>query len=156
MEKADMMKAMRDSISDVLGTMFFQLIQIADNNNTLSQWLAQEQSLLGATLNFDGPWAGSFYLFIPQAAAKSITANFLGLNAEELDEKQQQDTIKEALNMIGGGMLSIIDPKGVFFLGLPELIATNDLTLSKLQGLGGDFVLFETEDNRLAAGIVAD
>jgi len=150
------MKAMRDSISDVLGTMFFQLVQIADDNNTLPEWLVQEQSLLGATLNFNGPLVGSFYLFIPEGAANDITANFLGLNADEIDEKQQQDTLKEALNMIGGGMLSIFDPKGAFKLGLPELIEANNLTLNKLEGLEGDFVLFETEDNHLAAGIVVD
>ena len=156
MERVNMMKAMRTSISEVLGTMFFQMVQVVDANSTLQEWLAQEHSLLGATLDFDGPLAGSFYLLIPVDAANSITANFLGLNADEVDEEQQNDTVKETLNMIGGGLLSIFDQKGAFKLGLPELIETNDLTLDKFDDLQEDFVLFETEDNRLAAGLVMD
>lgn len=156
MEIVNMMKAMRTSISEVLGTMFFQMVQIVDANSTLQEWLAQEQSLLGATLDFGGPLAGSFYLLIPVDAANKITANFLGLNADEVHEEQQNDTVKEMLNMIGGGLLSIIDQKGTFKLGLPELIETNDLTLDKFDGLQKDFVLFETKDHRLAAGLVRD
>lgn len=154
MERVNMMKAMRASISEVLGTMFFQMVQVVDANSTLQEWLAQEQSLLGATLDFDGPLAGSFYLLIPVDAANSITANFLGLNADEIDEEKQIDTVKEMLNMIGGGLLSIFDPNGAFKLGIPDLIETNGLTLDKFDGLQEDFVLFETEDNRLASGIV--
>lgn len=156
METTNLMKAMRDSISDVLETMFFQMVQIMDIGSTLKEWMAQEQSLLGVTLTFDGPLAGSFCLIIPADAANNITANFLGLDADELDENQQKDTVKEALNMIGGNMLSALDQKGAFKLGLPELMKADDLVLDKLDGLQGDFVLFETENNHLAAGIVLD
>ena len=149
-----MMKAMRASISEVLGTMFFQMVQIVNTDGTLQEWFAQEHPLLGATLDFGGPWAGSFYLFIPVDAANSITANFLGLNAGEVDEEQQNDTVKEMLNMIGGGLLSIYDQKGAFKLGIPKLIEKSDLSFENFDDLQEDFVLFETEDNRLAAGIV--
>lgn len=154
MERANMMKAMKASISEVLGTMFFQMVQIVNADSTLQEWLAPEHPLLGATLDFNGPWAGSFYLFIPLGAANSITANFLGLNAGEVDEDQQNDTVKEMLNMIGGGLLSIYDQKGVFKLGIPQLIEKGDLTLDTFEGYQQDFVLFETKDNHLAAGIV--
>ena len=95
-------------------------------------------------------------LFIPVKAAANITANFLGLDMDELDGNQQKDTVKEALNMIGGSILSTIDKQGDFKLGIPKTIDTNDLSFDRIEGLQGDFVLFETEDNRLAAGIVAD
>lgn len=156
MEITNMMTAMRTSISDVLGTMFFQMVQITNADSTLQEWFAQEQALCGATLKFDGPLGGSFCLLIPLDAANNITANFLGLDPAELDEKQHEDTIKETLNMIGGGMLSILDPKGTYNLGIPELFDANDLAWDKLSGLQGNFVLFETEDNHLAAGIVMD
>jgi CheY-specific phosphatase CheX len=136
--------------------MFFQMVQVVETDSTLQEWLAQEHSLRGATLDFEGPLKGSFYIFIPDGAANKITAFFLGLNAEEVDEEQQKDTVKEALNMIGGGLLAILDQKGDFKLGIPQSIEPNDLALDKFDGLHESFVLFETEDNRLAAGIVVD
>jgi len=136
--------------------MFFQMVQVVDTDSTLREWLAQEHALRGATLDFDGPLKGSFNIFIPDGAANKITAAFLGLNADEVNEEQQKDTVKEALNMIGGGLLTILDPQGAFKLGIPELIEKSDLTLDKFDDLQEDFVLFETEDHRLAAGIVRD
>ena len=58
--------------------------------------------------------------------------------------------------MISGGMLSIFDPKGAFKLGIPEMIAEDDLSHDKLQDLQGDVILLETEDNRMAAAIAMD
>jgi len=85
-----------------------------------------------------------------------ITANFLGLREEEIDERQKRDTVKETLNMIGGNTLSHSDRKSVFKLGIPKLIEEHDLVYDKLGDLRADFVLIETEDNHLAAGIAID
>lgn len=156
MDRESMMKTMREAISDVLETMFFQPVQFADNNCTLQEWFAGRQSLLGATLNFSGPLAGSFYLLIPVRIAGEITANFLGLREEEINEEKKKDTIKEAINIIGGRMFSLFDKKGAFKLGIPELIEEDDLADEKLGGIRGDIILIDTGDNHLAAGIVID
>jgi CheY-specific phosphatase CheX len=156
MEKAAMMKAMKASISDVLETMFYQMVQIVGNDCGLQAWFAPGQSLLGVTLNFSGPSAGSFYILIPVDMANEITANFLGLDAGEIDAEQRTDTVKEALNMVSGGMLSVIDPQGAFKLGIPKIIAEDELTHDKLKDLPKDVILLETEDNRLAAAIAMD
>ena len=156
MEKAAMMKAMKASISNVLETMFYQMVQIVDDDCSLQAWFAQGQSLLGATLNFAGPSEGTFYFIIPIEVTNEITANFLGLDAGEIDAGQRTDTVKEALNMVSGGMLAIFDPKGAFKLGIPEMIAKDDLSHDKLKDLQGDVILFETEDNRMAAAIAMD
>jgi len=156
MEKAAIMKAMKASISNVLETMFYQMVQIVDDDCGLQAWFAPGQSLLGATLNFSGPSAGSFYILIPVDVANEITANFLGLDGEEIDAEQRTDTVKEALNMVSGGMLSVVDPKGAFKLGIPEIIAKDELTHDKLKDLHGDAILLETEDNRLAAVVAMD
>lgn len=156
MEKAAKMKAMKASISNVLETMFYQMVQIVDDECSLQAWFAPGQSLIGATLNFSGPSAGSFYILIPVDVANEITANFLGLDAGEIDAGQRTDTVKEALNMISGGMLSVIDPQGAFKLEIPEMIAKDDLSHDKLKDLQGDVILLETEDNRMAAAIAMD
>jgi len=82
-----------------------------------------------------------------------ITANFLGIEEEEINEEQKKDAVKEALNMIGGHMLSLFDKEGAFKLGIPELIEENDLAEDNLGDLKKDIILIETEENRLAAGI---
>ena len=156
MKRDTMMKTMREAISNVLDTMFFQPVQFVDSKCTLQEWFSDKQSLVGATLNFISSSEGSFYLLLPVEIVKDVTANFLGLLEEEINEKQEKDTIKEALNMIGGHMLSLLDSKADFRLGIPEFIEENDLTNDKLGDLKGDIIFIETADNRLAAGIVID
>ncbi len=153
MYKDHMMKTMKEAISNVLETMFFQPVQIADTNCTLQEWFAQNQSLLGASLNFKGPLSGALYLLIPVEMVSEITANFLGLRQEDINEEQKRDSIKEAINIIGGHMLSLFDRKGAFKLSIPELIEEDDLRDNKLGDLKGDFILIETEEDNLAAGI---
>jgi CheY-specific phosphatase CheX len=147
------METMKEAISNVLETMFFQPVQISDTNCTLQEWFAYNRSLLGATLIFKGLLSGSLYLLIPVEIISEITANFLGLREEEVNEEQKRDTIKEAINIIGGNMLSLFDKKGAFKLSIPELIEKEELTDSKLGDLKGEFILIETEENSLAAGI---
>lgn len=156
MDRDTMMTTLREAISNVLETMFFQPVQIVDNDRTLLEWFSQNESLLGTTLDFNGPLSGSLYLIIPMKVVSEITANFLGLRAEEIDEGQKRDTVKETLNMIGGNTLSHSDRKSVFKLGIPKLIEEHDLAYDKLGDLRGDFVLIETEDNHLAVGVAID
>ena len=153
MKREPLMKTMREAISKVLETMFFLPVQIANSDFTLREWFPQDQSLLGATLNFTGPSAGSMYLFVPVEMADKMTANFLGFGEEKINEEQKMDTVKEALNMIGGSMLSILDRKGAITLGIPELIEEIDLTDKRLGDLKGELILVKTEDNQLAVVI---
>ena len=154
MDKEKMMKTMRDSISNVLETMFYQSVQFTDSKHTLKEWFSGMHPLIGATLSFNGSPPGTFYLIFPVDLVTDITANFLGIDEEEINEGQRIDTVKEALNMIGGHMLSIIDKTGDFKLGIPELTEGDDLMENKLEDLKFDTVFIETEDNRIVSGIM--
>ena len=153
MEKSTMKTALRDSISEVLEKMFFQPVQISTDGVDLRQWFTRKPSLYGANINFSGPIDGAIFFLIPKTAADEITANFLGNNVESIEEEQRKDTIKEALNIIGGNMLSDIDAEGLFSLDIPQIIAQEDLSSDKLQDLQGDIFPIETEDNRMVVGI---
>jgi len=153
MDRETMMKAMRKATSNVLEIMFYQPVQIRDTNCSLQEWFSGKRSLVGATLSFNGPSAGSFYLLLPATMVTGITANFLGTEEEEINEEQKKDTVKESLNMIGGHMLSLFDKEGAFKLDIPEFIEESDLTEDKLGDLKGDVIFIETEENRLAVGI---
>jgi len=156
MEKRTMMETMRAAISNVMETMFFQPVQISDKDFTLQEWFSDKESLLGAKLNFTGPSSGLCYFLIPAKLMGEITANFLGLEKEETNEEQKRDTIKEALNMIGGHMFSLYDNEGTINLGIPELIEEKNIKHYKLGEIKGDTVFIETEDSHLAAGIVTE
>ncbi|MBW2340078.1 MAG: chemotaxis protein CheX [Deltaproteobacteria bacterium] len=156
MKKETMMKTLKEAISNVLDTMFFQPVQLDESNSNFQEWFSIGQSLCGATVSFNGPLAGSLYLIVPLDLLSEITANFLGLKEEEIHEDQRRDTVREALNMIGGRMLSLADKAGAFKLGIPELMDENDLSDEKLAALRGDMVFIGTENNHLAAGIMIE
>ncbi len=156
MERTTVMEAMRVSIFNVLETMFFQLVEITEPDCTLQEWFSENTTLLGSTLDFSGPWSGSFYLLIPANKANEITANFLGLEVEEVEESQREDAVKELLNMIGGGMLSQFDKKGAFRLGIPETIKRDGLAPGKLNDFKGVAIFVEAGGDRLAAGFHMD
>jgi adenylosuccinate synthase len=92
--------------------MFFEPLQIIEKDMTLQEWFSDNSSIIGATLGFSGPLTGSFYFLIPVSAADEIDSNFLGIETEEIDDEQRMDTVKEALNMIGGGSFSLFDKDG--------------------------------------------
>ncbi|HUU41169.1 MAG TPA: chemotaxis protein CheX [Desulfatiglandales bacterium] len=151
-----LIRNMKEAISNALETMFFLPVQFPDTECTLQTWFPDKRSLIGATLKFHGPWSGSFFIFIPVKVVNEITANFLGLREEEITEEQEKDTVKEAINIIGGHMFSFFDKEGEFRLGIPELLKERDVTDDKLENINGDFILVETENNHLAVGIVQD
>lgn len=156
MLKEMMLKSLKTAISSVLETMFFQPVQMDNSNCKLQDWLSKDKPLLGATLDFNGPFIGRCCLLLPVELIKEMTANFLGLEEEEVIEEQEKDTLKEALNMIGGQMLSLADKEGVCQLGIPELVDENSAHYDRLDDLEGDMLLIETGEYHLAAGIYVE
>ena len=153
MDKEKVMKNLRVAISNVMETMFFEPLQIIEKDMTLQKWFSDNSSIIGATLRFSGPLTGSFYLLVPVAATDEIVANFLAIDSGEIDDDQREDTIKEALNMIGGGSFSFFDKDGEFKLGIPELMSKEKCAFEQLGLIKGDTIFLESTDNRLAAGV---
>ena len=145
---------MKQAISNVLELMFFLPVQFVENESPVREWLPRSQVYTGATLGFSGPVSGSYYLLIPVAMAKEITANFLGLSEEEVNEAQESDTVKEALNMIGGHMLSLVDKPDGYQLGIPEIIFEAGFDMNADTGKKENVIYIEAEGNHLAAGII--
>lgn len=154
MRRKSLMKVMRAAISDVLETMFFMTVQFAESRCALKEWFPDEQSLFGATISFNGPSSGSLWLVAPVSALNEITANFLGRGKDEISDEEKRDTVKEALNMIGGHGFSLFGRKDTFALGIPNSI--EGLTLiENMQGNSSkNTILIEAGHNRLAAGFV--
>ena len=148
----DSIMNLKQATSNVFETMFFEPVQFSGDAETIGDWLSKGKALVGATLNFNGPDSGSYILVMPGRLNKVITANFLGLDMEEVNVTQENDTVKEALNMIGGHMLSLFDTEGLYQLGIPEIIDESGLDM--LRHKEGRYILMETEQDRLATGII--
>ncbi len=116
MEKKALMRAMKNSISEVLETMFFLPVDFSDTVN------AEEIQMSVTKLDFSGPFSGSFVLFIPEELAVSLTANFLGKDKEKVSQDNVIETSKEVINMIAGSTFANLDDQAVFDLNIPENI----------------------------------
>ena len=156
MDKKTILETMKAAISNVMETMFFQPVQINNKGCKLRKWFSDKEPLLGAKLNFTGPSSGSCYFLIPAKLMSEITANFLGLEKKETNEEQIRDTIKEALNMIGGHMFSLCDNEGAISLGIPELIEEEDIKHYSSGEFKGGTVFIETDNSHLAAGVITE
>ena len=142
--------AMKNSISDVLETMFFLPMDFSDTVDVHELWNAGKDQILAVKLNFDGPLIGDCVLYIPEKLAKSITADFMGKEEEGVSDDQVKGTVKEIINMIVGNTFSRYDPEAAFNLGIPELVSFKDC-FNELSDTGSRFsFVIDTLENHLA------
>ena len=83
-----------------------------------------ETEVTGARVAFSGPVRVELLLVISQAAVPELAANMLGLDEGLVPpEDQQQDALKEALNVICGNLLPRIGgAEAVFDIQSPEAL----------------------------------
>jgi len=141
---------MKNSISDVLETMFFLPLDFSDTVAAHELWNKGKDQILAAKLNFDGPLIADCILCIPEKLARSITADFMGREEEGISDDQVKGTVKEIINMIAGSTFSTYDPEATFNLGIPELLSFN-YYFNDLSDTGDSFYfIIDTLDNHLA------
>ncbi len=126
MKNKDMTMAMKNSISDVLETMFFLSLDFSNDLDILELWDTGKDPIIAAKLSFSGPLSGYAVFCIPKKSALSITADFMGKDEQAISDDQINGTVKEIINMIMGNTFSLYDPEAVFDLGVPELLGFHD------------------------------
>jgi hypothetical protein len=148
-----MMTILKQAISSVLETMFFLPVQAIEDNSIRDKWWQQKKKLWHVAVRFSGPVNGAFFLLVPTNMAREITANFLGLDETEVEPSQEADTVKEALNMIGGYVLSQIEKADDFQIGLPEIVSSGQADPGVQELELHNTVIVETDDDHLAVGL---
>ena len=148
-----MTQNMKQAISNVLELMFFMSIQFGEEGVTPADWPEEGQKFIGAQLDFSGPESGTVHLLMPVALAREITANFLGLDQEEVTVDQDGDTVKEALNMMGGHMLSLTQKPEKFRLGIPVIVPETETDPSVYAGNDANTVFADAGEHLMAARI---
>jgi CheY-specific phosphatase CheX len=151
MKNKDMTTAMKNSISEVLETMFFLSLDFFHNDADIRDlWTMGKDQIVAAKLNFNGPLSGYAIFCIPKKSAVSVTADFMGKDEEEISDDQINGTVKEIINMIIGNTFSRYDPDVVFDLGVPELVAFNDFLKEVSDSEKRFSIVIETLENYLA------
>jgi len=141
---------MKNSISDVLETMFFLSLDFSNDIDLLELWDTGKDPIIAAKLSFSGPLSGYAVFCIPKKSALSITADFMGKDEQEISDDQIHGTVKEIINIIIGNTFSMYDPDVVFDLGVPELVGFHDFIKDLSDSEKRFSVVIETLENYLA------
>lgn len=112
----DLHEVLRQSVEEVLEKMFF--IRALDDGALPARY---EDDAISAHLSFDGDPPGSLILHVAAGTARSIGADFLGEQEDDLNAAQVGEVICELANMICGAVLSRIESTAAFRLGAPRL-----------------------------------
>lgn len=134
-------KAMQDSISEVLGTMFYMPLEFDPEESLEGSGLFREARICAAKLDFKGPVSGSLLMLIPEKLLKTMTSDFMG--STEVGPEQMAGTLKEIVNMVAGNTFSIYDSSADFSLGIPEMLSSSSVTPHFFAG-EGVFLLVES------------
>ena len=107
--------ALEEALNDVLERMFFvgsgEAAPEAENSRPGIQ----------ASLEYKGDVAGWLRLGTTEAAARGLSADFLGCAEEDLAESAIREVICELANMICGAVLSRMAPSAAIRLGSPRI-----------------------------------
>ena len=110
-------RVLHESLVDVLEKMFF--ISILDETPDTVVLPAEED--IAVRLSFEGKPSGSLTVRLNRFAARSIAADFLGTELDQLSESQVEEVMCELANMICGSVLSRVESAVAFRLGVPEI-----------------------------------
>jgi CheY-specific phosphatase CheX len=146
----DLTTVMTTSISEVFETAFFETVDIQPAKERLSMADFQDQCLTGAFIGFSKGLEGAVYVIAPDRWVSRMTADFLGIDPDQITEDQKTDTIKEATNMIAGHMFSLFDKDGRIQMGIPELIRRSPLIAEDIDAIKGTMVWVTTDTEKLA------
>jgi CheY-specific phosphatase CheX len=150
LNKTVLTSAMKNSISNVLETMFFLPVDFDDSISEEELWDTDNDKILAAKLNFSGPLNGHCIFYIPEKFARSVTADFMGKEEKNISNDQAKATLKEMANMITGNTFGLYDPEAVFNLGIPEMLDPDNFHKLSSGSEQRIFVAIDALDNYLA------
>lgn len=119
MTSLDLTQALAESITEILGTMFFSDVMDDCDEN------AAAPDALSASLVFHGPISGDFVLRIDLPAARLLASSFLAEEEDALGPDQIEEIICELANMICGGALTRLHPECICSLSHPEVLRSS-------------------------------
>jgi len=106
------------------------------------------QSTITGMIGLAGTHRGMLAIHLPEALAKKVTGNFLGMEVEEIDN-DVQDAIGELANMLGGGIKAILSENGKDIkLSMPSTICGQEYRFQSHYEGESVIVPFAAEDSQ--------
>ena len=79
---------------------------------------------MAASVSFSGPFSGRLTMDMTPSGVRELTANMLGKDESHITAEQQQDALKEAINILCGNFLPAIGgSQTIFNIEAPEIIS---------------------------------
>ncbi len=108
------MKILETSIFDVFEKMFFVYLEPCGAASVPGD------PYMKATIAFDGPMNGEINAYFSKPFLSLMAQNMLSVNRGEVTDEMREDCAREAVNMICGHFLSLVDPGRQYELTVPE------------------------------------
>ena len=149
-------KALKASISDTLGTMFFAVPEENPKLMAAGQVSSDMAWLLGWVVVKSGPQVVKVWLSSPEPLGKELAANLLSLEGVELSAEDLEDAYQELLNMVVGGLLTSVDSNSQWSMGLPEVVQLKANMLSQTLSKSEQSMAYDVEGFPLLAGWILE
>lgn len=120
----DLKRMMTTSISEVLETMFFMVLEFEEHTDLKNCGLLSEEDLRVSRLSFNGSFSGQFTVFIPESTLMTMAMDFMGEAQETIHREHCDGILMEVINMVAGNMFAALDNQTEFKLGIPEMVET--------------------------------
>lgn len=117
--------------AQVFGAMYFTPVELLAQTPPEYKWNLEDK-YIKAAIAYSGPQQATLEFYFPITLGKNITAGFIGVDENALNDNQIIDTMREAANMIIGSLLGMIDPEGTCKLGIPEAQMVTDFSPAEL------------------------
>ena len=82
---------------------------------------------MAASVSFTGPFSGRLTMDMTPSAVRELTANMLGEDESHITAEQQQDALKEAINILCGNFLPAIGgSQTIFNIDAPKILSKGE------------------------------
>ncbi len=152
----DLKAAMAASISEVLETMFYMPLEFEGTGDPVKRGFFDMADIRSCRLTFKGALNGTMVIIIPESLLVPMAVDFMAEEKENIARIHTDGILKEILNMVLGHMLSSLDARSDFHLGIPELLEDDSLIRAFRDSLPECHVLVESVDGLILCILVLD
>ncbi|MGW8257957.1 MAG: chemotaxis protein CheX [Thermoguttaceae bacterium] len=119
----DLEQKLTDVLEDTFASMAFVLPPAEEDEAE-----SGEAANAHASITFSGPFSGELWISVSRSMLPVLAENIMGIEGSGATTgEEQEDALKEMLNVICGNLLPLIaPPKEVFHIHQPRFLATNE------------------------------
>lgn len=144
----------KEKIVEVTKEIFETMIMVdVTPGEALTEHVSKFRFSLSAIVGFAGFKQGNLAIHLPEAVAKGLTGDFLGMDVEEINE-DVQDAMGELANMLAGSMKPFISEEGgKVDLSLPSVVYGEEYTLTVVNEADWMIVPFSVSHGDFLVGL---